>query len=197
MKLRVLILCALAGVSACHPDTSPTSVVKKLTTLAKAPAPAPAAPAPGPTAQEQTATMVEATTQGKSQVPVTLKFDVLQRPVQGRPLEIDIAILPQIPASPATVEISGAESLQLAPGENRIEFPEVEADQVYRHKIKLTPTAEGVYTLTLNVSLKHDQIADSRLFSLPVIVAGSNATPAGGADAAPQQAPAQPKGATP
>jgi hypothetical protein len=205
MKLRVFVLCAMAALSACHRDSTQTSPVAKLTARVKAPV----APAPGPTAQEQTATMVEAATQGKSQAPVTLKFDLPERPVQGRPLEIAIALLPQIPASPATIEVSGADGLKLADGESPIEFSEVEAAQVYRHNIKLTPTAEGVYMLALNVSLKHDQITDSRIFCVPLIVAApSNTAPApqaggapqGGGGAAPQQSVAaaqQPKGATP
>jgi len=165
MKLRVFIFCVLAALAACHRDPSTTSAAKS-----PAHVKAPAAPPPGPTAQAQTSAMVEAATQGKSQVPVSLKFDLQQRPVQGQPLEIAIALLPQISASPATIEITASDGLQLGAGENQIEFAEVEPEQVYRHDVKLTPTAEGVFLLTLNVSLKHDQMADSRVFSVPIIV---------------------------
>jgi len=204
MKLRVLILCTVAALGACHRDSTQTSTVAKLMAHVKAPPPAAPAPAPGPTAQEQTATMVEAATQGKSLAPVALKFDLLQRPVQGQPLELAIALMPQIAAGSATIEVSGAEGFKLADGASPIEFPEVEAEQVYRHSIKLTPIAEGVHMLTLNVSLKHDQIADTRVFSVPLIVtAPGGAAPAPQAEgvAAPQQqavaATQQPKGATP
>jgi hypothetical protein len=166
MKLRILTLCALATLTACHRNSGTTPVAR-----AAAHAKAPAAPPAGPSAREQTAAMVEAATVGKSQVPVSLKFEVLQRPVQGQPLEIAIALLPQIPAHPATIEVTGSEALQIGAGENRIEFAEVEPEQVYRHSIKVTPTAEGVFLVTLNVSLKHDQMADSRVFSVPIIVA--------------------------
>jgi hypothetical protein len=50
----------------------------------------------------------------------------------------------------------------------------VEPAQVYRHRIKVTPAAEGVYLVTLSVNLKHDQMADSRVFSVPIIVAPSS-----------------------
>jgi hypothetical protein len=199
MKLRVFIFCVLAALAACHRDSNTTSA-------AKSPAhrKAPIAPQPGPTAQEQTAAMVEAATQGKSQVPVSLKFDLLQRPVQGQPLEIAIALLPQIPARPATIEVTATDGLQLGAGENQIEFAEVEAEQVYRHSVKLTPTAEGVFLLTLDVSLKHDQMADSRVFSVPIIVVPSAealAQPSGSAAAPPAPPPSaaaqHPKGASP
>jgi hypothetical protein len=168
MKLRIFILCALATLAACHRDSGTTRVARPVAHVKT-----PVAPPPGQTAREQTAAMVEAATVGKSQVPVSLTFEVLQRPVQGRPLEVAIALLPQIPARPATIEVTGSEALQIGAGENQIEFAEVEPQQVYRHSIKLTPTAEGLFLVTLNVSLKHDQMADSRVFSVPIIVAPS------------------------
>jgi hypothetical protein len=169
MKLRIFTLCALAALAACHRNSSTSSPVLKSGAHAKAPA----APPPKRTAREQTQDMVEAATLGKSQAPVGLKFEVLQRPVQGQPLEIGIALLPQVPARSATIEVTGSEALQIGAGENQIEFAEVEPDEVYRHSIKLIPTAEGVFLVTLNVSLKHDQMADSRVFSVPIIVAPS------------------------
>jgi hypothetical protein len=168
MKLRILIFCGLVALTACHRNSG-TASAPKSTARVKAPA----APPPGPSAREQTAAMVEAATVGKSQVPVGLKFEVLQRPVQGQPLEIAIALLPHIPAHPAIIEATGSEGVQMGAGEHQIEFPEVEPEQVYRHSIKLTPTAEGLFLITLNVSLKHDQMADSRTFSVPIIVASS------------------------
>jgi hypothetical protein len=190
MKLRILTLCALASLAACHRNSGTAPVAKSAAHVK-----APAAPPPGQTAREQTAAMVEAATVGKSQLPVSLKFEVLQRPVQGQPLEIAIALLPQIPAHPATIQVTGSEALQIGAGENQIEFAEVEPEQVYRHRIKLTPTAEGVFLVTLNVSLKHDQMAESRVFSLPVIVAPSAqgaAQPPGGAGSASAPPPMPP-----
>ena len=73
--------------------------------------------------------------------------------------------------------MSGPESLQMLAGENKFEFSSVEPAQVYRRNIRLTPMAEGVFLLTLTVNLKHDQLADTRVFSLPVIV-GATAPPA-------------------
>jgi hypothetical protein len=199
MKLRVLILCTLAALSACQRDADGKFTIKKPAVKAKAPV----APVAGPTAQEQTATMVEAATQGKSLAPISLKFDVLERPTPGQPLEIAIALLPQAAASPVTVDVTGPENLPLAAAESHFEFPEVDAAQVYRHNIKLTPATEGVYLLTLSVSMKRDQLADSRVFSVPLIVASGAAAPApapASAPAAPPQSAAgspQAKGAPP
>jgi hypothetical protein len=199
MKLRVLILLAIAASAACHrePGKAPVAPLKPRTGVSKA-------PAVGPTPQELTAGMVEAVTQGRSQAPVLLKFDLLQRPVEGQPLEVGIALLPQIAAHLATVAVSGSEGLKLEDGDQQFQFPTVEAAQVYRHRIKVTPSADGLYLLNLAVNLQHDQSSDSQVFSVPILVgnAGNTAAvrsspPAGTPAGTPAAAAAQQKGPTP
>jgi len=172
---RVAALCAvaaalsvLAALTACHRDSSHATQPKPAAEK-RAPVAAPR----GPTPDELTKDMVEAASQGKSQAPVTLKFDLLQRPTVGQPLQIAIALMPQIPASPATIAVAGSNGLQLAAGEDRIEIPSVDAAQVYRHTITVTPTAEGVLLLSLTVGLRHDEMTDSRIFAVPIIVEAS------------------------
>jgi hypothetical protein len=163
----VPMLVFVAALSACHGDSATPAAP------ASAPSPHGKAAAPvrkGPSAADQTAGMVEAVSQGKSTVPVDLKFDVPQKPQIGKALQVDIAVMPQIPASPAAVQIVGAEGIEVAPDANRIEIPSVEEGEVYRHSVKVTPTADGVLFLGLTVSLKHDDITESRAFSIPLIV---------------------------
>ena len=124
----------------------------------------------GPSAEELTAGMVEAVTQGKSQLPVQVKFGLTQRPTLGQPLTIDIAVMPQIDASPADIQVTGGDGLSVAPESNQIELPAVEAGQVYRQVVTVTPSLDGVLLLGLTISLKHDELTDSRTFSIPLIV---------------------------
>ena len=159
------MLATLAVLSACHKDSG----------TAPQPVPAPHVSAPvvakkGPSAADLTAGMVEAANQGKSQLPVELKFDLKQRPALGQALDIDIAVVPQIDASPANIQVTGGDGLTVAQGPNQIDFPAVEAGQVYRQSVKVTPTADGVLLLSLTVSLKHDEVTESRAFSIPLIV---------------------------
>ncbi len=160
------MLCILATLSACHkdsgtpPQTTPTPHVSGAPPIAKK----------GPNAADLTAGMVEAATQGKSQLPVELKFDLKQRPTLGQVLDIDIAVVPQIDGSPADIHVTGGDGLTVAPGPNPIDLLAVEAGQVYRQSVKVTPTADGVLLLGLTVSLKHDEMTESRAFSIPLIV---------------------------
>jgi len=155
---RVLMLATVGLLSACHKDSGTP------------PQPAPAIAKKGPSAAELTAGMVEAATLGKSQLPVELKFDLKHRPTPGQALDIDIALIPQIDAGAAGIQVSGGDGLAVAPGANQIDLPAVEAGQVYRQSVKVTPTADGVLLLGLTVSLKHDEMIETRAFSIPLIV---------------------------
>jgi len=166
-KERILPLFAVLLLAACHGDTHQAPQPKRAPQ-----AKTPAAVKRGPTPEELTAGMVEAVTLDKSTVPVAVKFDLSERPLVGQPLEIVIAIMPQIAGS-ATLQVTGSDGLQLAPGVGTIQIPSVEPTQAYRVTIATTPTADGTQLLGLNVSLSHDDITETRSFSVPVIVATS------------------------
>ena len=168
MKLRlILFLLGIACSAACHRDqgNAPAAPLKPKTGVHAA------APSQGQDPQQSTAEMVEAVAQGKAQAPIGLKFELLARPVQGQPLEVAIALLPRAAAQSATVAVTGSDGLKIDPGE--FGFPAIEAAQVYRHSIKVTPAADGLYLLTLSVSLQHDQTSESRVFSVPILVGSS------------------------
>jgi hypothetical protein len=162
---RVLLLCVALAVAGCNRDSGATAAPKPVPHIN----PKAAAPAPGATAAEQTAGMVEAASQGKSSVPVELKFDIAQRPKVGQPLDIDLALIAQIPASPATIQVSGADDVSVAPGAKQFDIASEEAGEVYKHTVNVTPNAEGVVLVDVTVLLKHDEVVDQRVFSIPII----------------------------
>lgn len=181
---RSVALCAALLLSACHGDDpnqqAPAAGVSKHRAKATV------AAKPGPTPQELTAGMVEAVTVGKSSVPVDLKFDLPTRPEIGTPLQIVLGLLPQQAASEASIKVTGSGGLQPAPGNEVIEVGAVDPSEAYRVTVTVTPTAEGVQLLSIDVSLKHEDTTDTRSFSLPVIVQGPVDAPA---SAVPASAP--------
>ncbi len=58
----------------------------------------------------------------------------------GQPFDIDLAVMPQIDASAADIQVTGGDGLTVAPGANQVDLPAVEAGQVYRQTVKVTPT---------------------------------------------------------
>lgn len=162
---RVLVLCIVTAAGACSRDSGQSAQPASRPHFKL-----PASAAKGPSAEQLTAGMVQAATLGNSQVAVELKFDVRQRPIVGQALDVDIAVLPQIDASLASIQVTGGDSLTVAQDTSQIDLPAVEAGQVYRQSVKVTPSADGVLLLGLNISLKHDEMTESRAFSVPLIV---------------------------
>ncbi len=167
-RAKVLLLCAalVLAVAACNRNDSSGPAANALPHFKPK---APVAPKPGATAAEQTAGMVQASAQGKSTVPVELKFDIAQRPKVGQPLDINLALIAQIEASPATIQVKGADDVSVAPGAGQFDIPSAQAGEVYRETVNVTPNAEGVVVLDVTVSLKHDDVVDQRVFSIPII----------------------------
>jgi hypothetical protein len=162
---KVLLLCMAVAVAGCNKDSDSAAPAKMVTHIKPR---APVAPKPGATAAEQTAGMVQAVSQGKSQVPVELKFDIAQRPKVGQPLDINLALIAQIAASPATIQVSGADDVSVA-GAKQFDIASAEAGEVYRETVNVTPNAEGLVVLGVTVSLKHDEVVDQRVFSIPIL----------------------------
>ena len=159
-------MCAVASLSACNRDSSPAPPGNAATQVKPK---APAVVKTGPTAAEQTAGMVQAVAQGKSQAPVELKFDLSARPKVGQALQINLALIPQVPASPASIQVNGGDGITVDAGANQLDIPAAEAGEVYRKTVSVTPNAEGVLLVGVTVSLKHDEITDSKAFSIPII----------------------------
>ncbi len=102
-------------------------------------------------------------------MPVELKFDIAQRPKAGQPLDITLALVAQIDASPATIQLEGDEDVAVAPDAGKFDIPTVQAGEVYRETVHVTPKAEGVAVLGVTVSLKHDDVVEQRAFSIPIL----------------------------
>jgi len=166
-NVRVLLFFAAAALCACHKDQGAAM------TSNPAPTPQVAQKAPaakkGPTVAEQTAGMVEAAVQGKSVLPANLKFELVQKPKVGQALDINLALIPHVDAGPASMKVNADEGLTLVPGGAQFELPEVAAEEVYRHTVSVTPTAEGLLIVGVTVSLKHDEVTDQKDYFIPVI----------------------------
>jgi hypothetical protein len=166
LKAKVLLLCTVALLGACHKDSGSGDAANS---APQAKIKAPVVAKSGPTAAEQTAGMVEAAVQGKSALPAELKFDLPQRPKVGQTQQVDLALIAQVPGNPATIQVSGADGLSVDPAASQLDIPATEAGEVYRHTVNITPTAEGVLLLGVKVSLKHDEVTDAKSFSIPII----------------------------
>lgn len=160
-----LCIAVLIG-TACQKDSNPAAPAGNATLTPKK---APAALKNGPTAEELTAGMVQAAPQGKSLLALDMKFDLGSRPQLGRPLEVNVALIPQMAGGPASLQVTG--STGFASAETGVlEIPDLVPGEVYRHTLKLTPNSEGLQVVNVTVSVKQEDVNDSKVFSIPVIV---------------------------
>ncbi len=161
----IAALCCCGYLSACSQEAGPPPASAN-TPRTKASAPV----RKGPSVEELTAGMAAAPTLGKSPLPADVKFELAERPKIGQVLEINLALVPKFDGGPVSMEVSGAQGLDAAQGDSPFAVPEVAAGEVYRHTLHVTPNTDGVLLVNLTVSLKHDDVSDSQVFSVPIIV---------------------------
>ncbi len=97
--------------------------------------------------------MVAAVSLGKSTVPVELKFALGSRPALAHPLEIQFALMPKSAADVVSVRIADSDGFEVPDGGGQV-----------------TPTKTGILVLSLDLTMKHDEIVEARTFSVPIIV---------------------------
>lgn len=194
---RALLVCAALGLAGCGGDSgggdsgAHSSVHKTKSTKA---------PKAGPSREEQTAGMVSAASPARSAAIAELKFDIARRPEAGKPLNLDLALLPNEESPAVTLELSGSDGLALAAQDATVSFNDVTRAHVYRKSVSITPATDGVFFLTVLATFKNADFADSRSFTIPVIVEpgkapavvagdGKPAVPVAGVKNDPGQAP--------
>ncbi len=137
------------------------------------------ASATGPSVAAQTVGMVEAPAVSRSDAGVALKFAPETRPTVGVPLTVDLALVPMRAADSASLELAASPDFALGAKVRDWTLSALAANQVYRHRITLTPSAAGVLLLNLSVSMHRNANIQTSEFSLPLIVsAGPAATAA-------------------
>jgi hypothetical protein len=168
--LRFLLAPLLLALSACSGDSGKDAVFLP-SHKAK---PAPVAKK-GPTLAEQTAGMVLAASPARSEPIAELKFELRSRPIAGRALTVDLALLPQIDASSALIELSGTDGLKVAEPDASMSFSDILPTNVYRKSVTVTPPAEGVFYLNAVATLKSPDFSQVRNFTIPIIAAADAA----------------------
>lgn len=165
MRVRtILVLCSVLLV-ACNRDAANALIAKvsstpKTSQLGKR----------GPNAEQQTAGMTLAVGIGKATLPLQLKFELANRPKAGEALGINLALLPQIPADSATIQVNPSDGVEVSKAMGEIAVPALDEGGVYRESLIVTPTKDGILLVGVNLTIKHDDIEETKGYSVPIIV---------------------------
>jgi hypothetical protein len=123
-------------------------------------------------AEKKTADMVHGVSPGKATAPVDLKFSLTAKPELGAPLAIDIALLATGVSDSMALSVQASDGLDVDPTTSVSTFPKSQVGSLYRHQIKVTPRADGVYYVNVLVTTAVTGGPQTRSFSIPLLVGG-------------------------
>ncbi len=101
---------------------------------------------------------------------VDLKFELKARPEVGKPLAIDVALLPRVATDVMNVTYLAPDGLAVQPTAMPSKYEHVQAGSVYRHQATVVPSDNGVYSLSAVVMVQTDTGDVTRTFAIPVVV---------------------------
>ena len=180
IQLRFLMLALGAALCAACGDRAPadSSADQAATSKPASPQSAAAALAAADSAsvedaEKLTADMVRGVSPGKPTAPVELKFNVAAKPALGAVLSIDVAVLATAPSDSMTLSVQGSTGLEVDPSTSLANFPKSQAGALHRHKLLVTPRAEGAFYLNVLITTVVPGAGpQSRSFSIPLLVGG-------------------------
>lgn len=157
------LLAVIAGVFVCACDNAP-------------PAAEQAASAPSRPASEKVADlppqMVAAVSASRSSLIIGVHFALGATPVVGKPLPVDIGILPHQAFSKVTAHFTSQDGLTVVSG-GELPAQPGPAGKMLKHQLTLNPSREGIYMVTAAVETESEEGTITRVYSIPVIVAAA------------------------
>jgi hypothetical protein len=178
--VRELVMTLLFAVALCGCDDAPSP---------KPPAKTSEAAKPVGSNKALPAKFVAAVSAGKTAAALSVHFSLEAPPAVGRPLPVEIAIVPHQPFASVRALFEAPESLAMPIG-NRFEPQmDVKPEAILLHRLQLQPNQEGVFLITAAVETEGEEGSVTRIYSIPVIVHGPGTATAPVAAPAPAPAP--------
>lgn len=124
---------------------------------------------PAPVPVDPTAKMARAVGSGKPGAAVDIKYEFLARPETGKPVELQVALIPSAGVDSMEATFSGMEGITLA-GTLTASFGSVTAGEPYKHTVSVLPNRDGVFYVTATVNTQIGGATLARTFSIPFVV---------------------------
>jgi len=121
--------------------------------------------------------MVSAVSGGKSSSSVDLKIALATRPEPGRPLDIDLAVIPREPEATVRLIVQNTDGIAITGGQE-VTIPKgAEPGVPVTHRVTVLPARDGIFSLSAVALVDSDKSSVTRTFAIPIIV-GEGVTPA-------------------
>jgi hypothetical protein len=113
--------------------------------------------------------MVSAVSPGRQSAPVELKFSLDHRPEVGKPMVIEIAVLPVSELDRIGASFAAGNGLELQAGEQMPSIDRPARGVPLNHRITIVPQREGIFFVSAVVLADSPEQSLTRTFSIPII----------------------------
>lgn len=123
---------------------------------------------------DPTAKMARAVPSSKSGAAIELKYDVLSKPETGKPIEIDLALIPSSLLDSISVNVTATPGLEIVTNATG-NFGVTKIGEVTHHLITVRADHADVVYLTVAVTVNAVGVNSARTFAIPLIVSDPGA----------------------
>ena len=156
-------LIAVLMLSACGGGDAPPQ--EEAAAAAPAPKPAPAvAAAPADPSDK----MARAVGSGKPGAAVDIRYEFAARPEVGKPVQVEIALVPSAGVDSMDATFTGMDGITLAGG-SQATYSTVKAGEAYKHSLSVMADRNGVYYITVSVNTQIGGATLGRTFAIPFV----------------------------
>jgi len=110
--------------------------------------------------------------------PVTLRFALLQRPMVGEPVDVEVALIPVTPLKRLFVRFQASAGLTLVKGGESPQYENPVAGEPIEHIVTVMANNDGIFYITAAVVADAEDSSLTRTFSIPVIAGDGVTAPA-------------------
>jgi hypothetical protein len=114
------------------------------------------------------ADMVSAVSGSRVSEPVELKFRLPHRPEVGKPIDVEIAVLPISPLDRIAANFTAGTGLELRSGHEMAAIANPEPNVPLPHRLTIVPERDGIFFVSAVVLADSEQ-SITRTFSIPII----------------------------
>ena len=113
--------------------------------------------------------MARAVGGGKPGASVEIKYEFLAKPEVGKPVEVDLVLIPNAGVSALDITISGMDGVSLT-GALSQSFSDAKQGEPYKHRFSLLAERNGVFYVTVVATTHIGAATMGRTFSIPFVV---------------------------
>jgi hypothetical protein len=113
--------------------------------------------------------MVRAVYAGGGEPPVDLRFELMQRPEVGKPLDISVALVPTVGLERIFARFQPSDGLELVKGSQTEQIARPVIGNPISHTVTVVPKRDGIFTVMAVVLTDSASESISRNFTIPLI----------------------------